>query len=62
MPFDLKISVTGGNKLPVSFTNGEHQETFYLYGPDAGQPEPAERLIYNIVDPMSLEIGPEEPI
>ena len=55
----VKVSVNGNYKLPVSYKQGDREESFELSG--RGKDGPDERTIsfYHGADAMTLEVGPE---
>ena len=55
----VKVSVNGNYKLPVSYKQGDREESFELSG--RGKTGPDERAIpfYHGADAMTLSVGPE---
>ena len=60
MTISVKVSCNGNYKCPVSYKQGDREETILLSG--RGKPSPDERNIpfYHGADVMTLSVGPEE--
>lgn len=61
MTISVKVSCNGPYKCPVSYKQGDREESFELSGKDKDGPD--ERMIpfYHGPDAMSLKVGPEVP-
>lgn len=60
MTISVRVSCNGEYKCPVSYKQGDREESFTLSG--RGKPGPDERHIqfYHGPDAMTLSVGPEE--
>lgn len=60
MTVSVKVSVNGDYKVPVSYKQGDREESFIISG--RGHPGPNEKYItfYHGPDVMTLSVGPEE--
>ena len=63
MTISVKVSCNGNYRCPVSYRQGQTEQTILLDG-SITAPQPDERSIpfYHGQDAMSLTIGPEEQI
>lgn len=60
MTISVRVSCNGNYKCPVSYKQGDREESFTLSG--RGKEGPDERHIpfYHGADAMTLQVGPEE--
>lgn len=61
MTVSVKISVNGNYKLPVSYKQGDNEESFVISGRGHEGPNERSIMFYHGQDVMTLELGPEEP-
>lgn len=56
----VKVSVNGNYKLPVSYKQGDREESFTLSGRGCVGPDERTISFYHGPDAMTLSVGPEE--
>ncbi len=60
MTVSVRVSVNGNYKLPVSFKQGDREESFVISGKGSSTPVERNITFYHGPDVMSLSVGPEE--
>lgn len=60
MTISVKVSVNGNYKCPVTFKQGDREETKVISGRDKQGPEELYIPFYHGPEPMTVTIGPEE--
>lgn len=61
MTISVKISVNGNYKCPVSYKQGDREETQIVSGRGHDGPKEIYIPFYHGPDVMTLSVGPEEP-
>jgi len=59
MTISVKVSCNGGYKCPVSYKQGDREESFVLNGFGKDTPDERHITFYHGTDPMQLVVGPE---
>jgi hypothetical protein len=60
MTISVTVSCNGSYKCPVSYKQGEREESFTLSGRDKDGPDTRNIPFYHSADVMTLSVGPEE--
>lgn len=60
MTISVKVSVNGNYKCPVSYKQGDREETQVISGRGRDTPNELHIPFYHSADIMTLSIGPEE--
>ncbi|MFN3522293.1 MAG: hypothetical protein ACK4YQ_08580 [Phenylobacterium sp.] len=60
MTVSVRVSVNGPYKLPVSYRQGDREESFVLSGLGKAGPDERHIAFTHGPDAMTLQIGPEE--
>jgi hypothetical protein len=60
MTISVRISVNGNYKCPVSYRQGDREESFTLSGRNSTGPVERHIPFYHGPDAMTLSVGPEE--
>ena len=61
MTISVAISVNGNYKCPVSFKQGDREESHVISGRGLDRPNVLHIPFHHGPDAMSLSVGPEEP-
>lgn len=61
MTISVQISVNGDYKCPVSYKQGDREESQVISGRDHDGPNVLHIPFYHGADAMTLSVGPEEP-
>lgn len=61
MTISVKVSCNGNYKCPVSYSQGDHEESFILSGKGKAGPDERNISFRHGGDAMTLEVGPEQP-
>lgn len=59
MTVSVRVSVNGNYKLPVSYKQGDREESMVLSGRGKTGPDERQISFYHGADVMTLQIGPE---
>lgn len=60
MTISVQVSCNGNYKCPVSYKQGDREESFTLSGRDKEGPDVRYIPFYHSADVMTLSVGPEE--
>jgi hypothetical protein len=61
MTISVKVSCNGNFKCPVSYKQGNREESFVLSGRGKTGPDEYSIPFYHSSEVMTLSVGPEEP-
>jgi hypothetical protein len=61
MTVSVQISVNGNYKLPISYKQGEREESLTVSGRGHAGPNVQHIPFYHGADVMTLQLGPETP-